>query len=63
MEVSSENDRERAVTRLIGKFSNSYVVKDAKMLLPQLPVVGFPSDMPGNEIVKVICEKINNSTI
>ena len=33
------------------------MVEGAKMLLPKLKVVGIPSDMPENEIVKVISEK------
>ena len=37
MEVSSEKDRESAVTKLKEGFSESYVVEGAKMLLPSAP--------------------------
>ena len=38
MEVSSENDRESAVTRLKERFSGFHVVEGAKLLLPK-PIV------------------------
>ena len=37
--------------------SNSCVVDGAKLLLPKLTVVGIQSDIPGDEIISVICEK------
>ena len=57
VEVSSEKDRESAVTKLKEGFSESYVVEGAKMLLPKVTVVGIPSDMSEDEIISAICEK------
>ena len=50
LEVSSEKDRDSAVTRLKEDFSESYVVEGPKMLLPKLTVVGFPLDKLEDEI-------------
>ena len=55
--MSSENDREGAVSRLKEGFSEAYVVEGAKMLLPKLSVVGISSDIPGDEIIRAIREK------
>ena len=57
VEVSSENDRESAVTRLKEGFSGSYVAECAKMLIQKPTVVGNLSDMPEDEIIDAICEK------
>ena len=57
VEVSSENDRESAVTRLKLGFSGSYVVDGAKMLPSKFIVVGIRSDVSEDEIINVICEK------
>ena len=57
VEVSSENDRESAFSRLKEGFSNYYVIKAAKVLLQKFIVVEIPSDIPGDEIVIVICKK------
>ena len=57
MEVSSEKDRDSAVTRRKEGFSESYVIGGAKMLLPKLAVVGIPSDIPEDEIISAIFEK------
>ena len=38
-------------------FSESYLVEGAKILLPKLTVVGFPSDMRDDEIISAICKK------
>ena len=57
MEVSSEKNRESAVTRLKEGFSESYGVEGAKTLQPKLTVVGILSDMPEDEIISAICEK------
>ena len=55
--MSSENDREGAVSRLKEGFSEAYVVEGAKMLLPKLTVVGIPSDIHSDEIISAMCEK------
>lgn len=55
--MSSENDRESSVSRLKEGFSNSYVVEGAEMLLQKLTVVGISSNIPGDEIISVVCEK------
>ena len=57
VEVSSENDRKSAVTRLKEGFSGSYVAECAKMLIQKPTVVGNLSDMPEDEIIDAICEK------
>ena len=56
--MSSENHREGAVSRVKEGSSEDYVVEGAKMLLPKLTGVGIPSDIPGDEVVSAICEKI-----
>ena len=57
VEVSSENDREGAISRFKEGFSHSYVVEGAKIILPKLTVVGTPPDIPGDEIISVYREK------
>ena len=57
VEVSSENDREYAVTRIKEGFSDSYVDEGANMLFPQLTDVGISLDMPEDEIISPTCEK------
>ena len=55
VEVSSDKDRESAVTRLKEGFSESYVVEGTKMLLTKLTVVVIPSDISEDEIISAIC--------
>ena len=58
VQVSSENGRDDAFSRLEEGLSNSYVVEGGEMLLSTLTVVGIPSDLPGNEFISDICEKV-----
>ena len=54
--MSSENDKEIAVTRPKQGFNNYFKV-GVKMLLLKQTVVIIPPDMPNNEIISAICEK------
>ena len=53
----NEKDREGAATRLKKSFIDSYKVVGTKMLLPNLIVVGFRSDMRSYGVIGAIYEK------
>ena len=57
VEVSPENDRKNAVSRLKEGLRNSYKNLAAKMIFPKLTVVGIQSDMQIDYVLSAICEK------